>query len=151
MNIWNEAKNIELKVSNDINGGFDIVIEKEVDEELSKELVKFLGWVEENYKVQIMVLIDFVNKYYVLDNNKNRSGYLFYYEDFENYPEFNNVEHLPYAIIPCRGYKEKWSLEEILCSVIQALTDYFAWMLHKEYSEEDVDGTVEEILAAYMA
>ena len=63
MNIWNEAKNIELKVSNDINGGFDIVIEKEVDEELSKELVKFLGWVEENYKVQIMVLVDFVNKY----------------------------------------------------------------------------------------
>lgn len=150
MNIWKQAKDIEIKVQSDIKGGFDIVIDKEISDELSQELVKFLGWVEENYKVQVMILIDFVNKYYVLDNEKRRSGYLFYYEDFENYPEFTNVEHLPYIVIPCRGYKERWSFEEILCSLIEALTDYFTWLLNKPFNEEEIEATVEEILQEYI-
>lgn len=150
MNIWDQAKKVELNINQDISSGFDIVIKKGIHDELTQELVKFLGWVEENYQVPIMVLVDFVNNYYCLNQSKKRCGYLFYYEDFKDYPNFNNIEDLPYIILPCKGYNEKWSLKDIIGSLIDALTDYYVWLLNKSFTDKEILDTVEEIINRYF-
>ncbi len=150
MNIWKQAQEVKLNLSSNIESGFDINFGKGVSEELASELIKFTEWVQDNYNVPIIVLIDFVNKNYVLNEEKKRCGYLLYYVDFENYPEFNNLEEVPYMVVPVKGYNEKWSLKDILGSFVEGMTDYFLWILNKEASEEEFEATVQEILDEYF-
>lgn len=150
MNIWDKSKNLKFTLPNDLVS-CTYVQYPEGNEyvELKKELEKFINWVEANYSVHIPIIIDFVDKYYLVENGK-RCGYLFYYQEFENYPEFLNIEDLPYIVVPVKGYNEKWSLKDILGSLVEAFTDYFAWLADELNTEEDIQPIVDEILDQYF-
>lgn len=150
MNIWDKTKELKFALPSDLTPGMSVEYPMGSEyEELRFELVKFIEWVEENYNVQIPVLVDFVDKNYLVENGK-RCGYLFYYQEFVNYPEFNNAEDLPYIIVPVKGYKTKWSLRDILGSFVEALTDYFSWLDNSLEANSDIQATVDEILDRYF-
>ena len=150
MNIWDKTKELKFALPSDIKSGIEPEFPMGSEyEELRYELVKFIEWVEENYNIQIPVLVDFVDKNYLVENGK-RCGYLFYYHEFENYPEFNDALDLPYIVVPVKGYNVKWSLRDILGSFIEALTDYFAWLDNSLEEDADIQEVVEEILKRYF-
>lgn len=76
-------------------------------------------------------------------------GYLFYWSDFSSYPEFQNVDNIPEIKLPVRT--ERSSMEEILVSFIEAITDYFAWicnMLDTGFLQNEKD--VVEVFQEYL-
>ena len=84
MNIWDKTKELKFTLPSDLTPGISVEYPMGSEyEELRFELVKFIEWVEENYNVQIPVLVDFVDKNYLVENGK-RCGYLFYYQEFIN-------------------------------------------------------------------
>ena len=76
-------------------------------------------------------------------------GYLFYWADFSSYPTFSNCEDIPEIRLPVRT--EHSTMEEILTSFIEAITDYYAWLgneMYEGYTPNEDE--VEEILQAYL-
>ena len=74
---------------------------------------------------------------------------MFYWADFSSYPNFTNAEDIPQIRLPVRT--EHSTIEEILSSFIEAITDYYAWLCNEIYEgympNED---EVEEILQSYL-
>ena len=85
----------------------------------------------------------------MISRDGKRVGYLFYWADFTTYPVFNNKDDIPQIRLPVRT--ERSTIEEILTSFIEALTDYYAWLCN-ELSEGYIinENVVEEILQAYL-
>ena len=73
----------------------------------------------------------------------------FYWSDFDTYPIFENIDNIPEIRLPVRT--EKSTMEEILTSLIEAITCYFAWICN-EISESYIpnEEEVEEILQEYL-
>ena len=149
MNLWEEARNIEVQTSDDIVGGFSIGFDKQIPEETKDELTRFAYWVEDNYNLPVTLWVDFKYKHYLVNRDKQRVGYKFYWVDFDSFPVFDNWDDLPVIELPVRT--EDWTMEEILASFIEAITCYFAWLTGRmtEGYEPDPD-LVEQILQTYL-
>lgn len=149
MNIWEEAKGITIQTSEDIVGNFSMGFDKRIPEDVKDALARFAYWVEDNYHLPVTLWVDFKYNHYLVNENKQRVGYKFYWVDFESFPVFDNWDNLPVIELPVRT--EHYTMEEILASFIEAITCYFAWLsntIGDDYQPEaDV---VEEILQAYF-
>lgn len=147
-NLWLRAKRIQIQTSEDIGSGFDVGFDNKIPLETQNELRKFVKWVEDNFNIPITLWVDFEYKHYLLRKDGKRVGYLFYWTDFSTYPVFLNKEDIPEIRLPVRT--EHSTMDEILGSFVEAITDYFAWICNEisegyEINEEDV----EEVLQAY--
>ena len=149
MNIWEEAKGITIQTSEDIVGNFSMGFDKRIPEDVKDALARFAYCVEDNYHLPVTLWVDFKYNHYLVNENKQRVGYKFYWVDFESFPVFDNWDNLPVIELPVRT--EHYTMEEILASFIEAITCYFAWLTNTigdDYQPEaDV---VEEILQAYF-
>lgn len=148
-NIWCKSQHISIKTTDEIKNGFDIGFDDEVPEKTKNELESFVSWVEETFNMPITLWVDFEYKHYLKNRNGNSVGYLFYWEDFDTYPNFEDASKIPEIRLPVRT--EKSTIEEILSSFIEAITCYFAWITNEiteEYVPEEND--VEEVLQEYL-
>lgn len=148
-NIWYKSKEILIHTTKDIKGGFDIGFDNNIPELTKIELKKFISWVEHNFNMPITLWVDFEYKHYLKDKNGKHVGYLFYWEDFNDYPIFENLNNIPEIRLPVRT--EHSTIEEILTSFIEAVTCYFAWLCN-DISEGYIpdENVVEEILQKYL-
>ena len=147
--VWKKAQTLELQVAENIQPEFSIGFDKRISKEVEQELRSFVTWIEHNYRIPITVWVDFEYNHYLISRSGKRVGYLFYWADFSTYPMFDNAEDIPQIRLPVRT--EHSTIEEILASFIEAITDYYAWLCNEMYegykpNEEDV----EEILQAYL-
>lgn len=147
--VWKKAQTLELEVSENILPEFDIGFDKRISKEVEKELRSFVTWMEHNYRIPITLWVDFEYNHYLVSRSGKRVGYLFYWADFSTYPVFDNKEDIPQIRLPVRT--EHSTIEEILTSFIEAITDYYAWLCNEicEGYEPD-ENDVEEILQAYL-
>ena len=147
--VWLKAQTLELQVSENILPEFDIAFDKRIPKYVEEKLRDFVKWVESNYRIPITLWVDFEYKHYLISRDGKRVGYLFYWADFTTYPVFNNKDDIPQIRLPVRT--ERSTIEEILTSFIEALTDYYAWLCN-ELSEGYIinENDVEEILQAYL-
>lgn len=145
--LWNRAKTAEIQTSSDIVGNFDIGFDRKIPDETKDELMRFVYWVEDHFSLPVTLWVDFKYNHYLIDRNGKRVGYRFYWADFADYPVFDNPDDIPVIELPVRT--ERWSLEEILTSFIEAITLYFAWLMN-DFTEETQPDEVEEVLQAYL-
>ena len=147
--VWNKAQTLELKVAKSILPEFSIGFDKRIPKEVEIELRSFVTWMERNYRIPITLWVDFEYNHYLVSRKGKRVGYLFYWADFSTYPVFDNAEDIPQIRLPVRI--EHSTIEKILTSFIEAITDYYAWLCNEIYegytpNEDDI----EEILQAYL-
>ncbi len=147
--LWNRAKKVNIRTSADIVGNFDVGFDSDIPEETKDALMQFVYWVEDNFYLPVTLWVDFKYNHYLIDRNKKRVGYRFYWADFATYPVFDNLDDIPVIELPVRT--EHWTMEEILTSFIEAITRYFAWLTNTmtDYAILDA-GEVEEVLQAYL-
>ena len=149
MNIWEEARKLDIQTSEDIVGGFSIGFDKKIPEEVKDALIRFVYWVEDNYCLPVTLWVDFKYNHYLVNKEKQRVGYKFYWVDFDTFPVFDNWDNLPVIELPVRT--EYYTLEEILASFIEAITLYFAWLTNTITEDYEPDTEmVEEILQTYL-
>lgn len=147
--LWNRAKRVSIQTSPDIKGNFDVGFDGEIPEETKAELLRFVAWVESRFNLPVTLWVDFEYKHYLLNRNGKRVGYLFYWADFSTYPVFENEEDIPSIRLPVRT--ERYTMEEILTSFIEAITRYFAWICNVIHENDILDeDEVEEILQCYL-
>lgn len=146
--VWKKAQTIELKVAKNILPGFDMGFDRKIPDDVEKEMRSFAAWMEENYRIPITLWVDFAYKHYLIGRDGKRVGYLFYWADFSSHPVFDNEKDIPQIELPVRT--EHSSIEEILTSFIEAITDYYAWICNEIEGYEQDEKDVEEILQAYM-
>ena len=147
--VWEKSQAVKLQVSENILSGFDIGFDKRISKEIEEELRSFVKWVENNYRIPITLWVDFEYKHYLINRKGKRVGYLFYWVDFSSYPVFDNEKDIPQIRLPVRT--EHSTIEEILLSFIEAITDYYAWICN-EIREDYVadENETKEILEKYL-
>ena len=149
MNVWTRAQSVQIQVSEKILPGFNIGFDKEIPSETEKELRSFVSWVESRYRMPVTLWVDFAYRHYLVRRDGKRVGYLFFWADWADYPVFDDPEKLPEIRLAVRT--EKSTMEEILTSFIEAISDYFAWICNELHEEYETDETVvEEILQEYL-
>lgn len=137
--LWNSAKNVQIQTGPEIVGGFDIGFDSKVPETTKDQLMDFVYWVEDHFYLPITLWVDFKNLHYLMDENKNRVGYKFYWAEFN--PIFTNPDDIPVIELPVNR-----PVEEILPSFIEAITRYYVWLTNTEPAGDET----EEILQAYL-
>ena len=147
--LWNRAKNIQIQTGPKITGGFDIDFDSKIPEETKDALMQFVYWVEDHFYLPVTLWVDFKYNHYLIDRNGNRVGYRFYWADFTSYPVFENPDDIPVIELPVRT--ERWTMEEIITSFIEAISEYFAWLTNtiSDITQPDAN-EVEEVLQAYL-
>ena len=84
----------------------------------------------------------------MIDRNGKKVGFIFYWSDFKNYPNIYTEDDLPIIELPVNN--DKWSMDEIITSFIEALTMYWAWCLNIMSDEYITDNSlVDSILMEY--
>jgi len=147
--LWNRAKNAPIQVGAAIAGDFDIGFDARIPEETRQALLRFICWVEEHFSLPVTLWVDFKYNHYLMDRNGKRVGYRFYWSDFDTYPVFENPEDIPVIELPVR--LERCSLEEVLVSFIEAISEYYIWLTNiQSDSNRPDDGEAEEVLRAYL-
>lgn len=146
--IWNQIKDINIVLSSNLKNEFTCKFDSKVPEEMKAKLLQFVGWVEKTYGLKTPVYVQFEQKNYVLTEDRERVGYLFYWADFDNYPNFDEEEDIPVIVLPVKD--EQWTYEEIIGSFVEALTDYYAWCLNIIEDYELDEEEVEEIAESYL-
>ena len=148
--VWKKAQNLEFKISETILPGFDIGFDKRIPADIAEELRSFVHWIESHYRIPITLMVDFEYNHYLRNRKGKAVGYLFYWSDCLYCPVFDKAEDIPLIRLPVRT--EHSTIEEILTSFIEAITDYYAWLCN-EISEEYAadENEVEEILREYLA
>ena len=147
--LWNRAKTLKLQVSPAIAGGFDIGFDNKIPEETRAELRRFVRWAEEHFSFPVTLWVDFKYNHYLLDRKGNRVGYRFYWADFASWPVFENPKDIPVIELPVRT--ERWTMEEILASFVEAISQYFAWLTNTITEDSLPDeGEVEAVLQAFL-
>lgn len=124
--LWEHAKDLHIQTSQDIVGNFSIGFDPKIPEETKDALIRFVYWVEDHYHLPVTLWVDFKYRHYLRLENGKRVGYKFYWADFQNYPIMDNYDDIPVIELPVRT--EHWTIEEILISFIEAITEYFAWL-----------------------
>ena len=148
-NVWCRAKRCAIQTGKDIVGGFDIGFDERISQETKEELQRFVAWVEKNFSIPITLWVDFEYRHYLKRRDGKHVGFLYYWADFTNYPVFCNKADIPVIRLPVR--MEHYTMEEILHSFVEAVTEYFMWLCneldeHSELYEDDA----EEICQAYL-
>ena len=148
-NIWERAQCVSLDVSCDILPEFDVCFDKKIPLTVVKELKNFVVWLEDNYRFPITLLVDFEYKHYLISKDGKRVGYLFYWCDFTTYPVFDCKYDIPMIRLPVRT--EHSSMEEILTSFIEGITDYYAWICNENrvdcfLSTDEADSILDKYL-----
>ena len=147
-NLWENAVLLQIQTGPDIVGGFDVGFDEKIPESTRDELMRFIYWVEDHYAIPVTLWVDFKYNHYLLERDKKRVGYKFYWADFSTFPIYDNFDDLPVIELPVRT--EKWTMDEILRSFIEAISHYFAWLsnldMHKFEPDKEL---VEMIFQAY--
>lgn len=147
--VWKRAQALQLQVAESILPEFSIGFDPRIDKDAEAELRSFVTWMERNYRIPITLWVDFEYRHYLVSRDGKRVGYLFYWADFAAYPVFADAEDIPIIRLPVRT--EHSTMEEILTSFIEAMTDYYAWLCNEIYEGYKPDeDDVEEILQAYL-
>lgn len=147
-NLWENAKDLPIRVGPEIAGGFDVGFDDKIPEQTKDELMSFVYWVEDHYALPVTLWVDFKYNHYLMTRDKRQVGYRFYWVDFTTWPVFENPDDIPVIELPVRT--EKWSIRSILGSFIQGITMYFAWLANMDVFEfEPDDALVDEILQRY--
>ena len=148
--LWYKASRIKIQTSPRIAGGFDLRFDEEIPESTKAELCAFVNWVENHFCLPVTLWVNFEYKHYLLSQQSKRVGYLFYWADFATFPVFENEEHIPIIRLPVRT--ENFTIEEILTSFIEAISDYYTW-LSNNISEKSIPDAIEteEILQMYLS
>ncbi len=147
--LWNKAKEVQIQTSADIVGGFDVGFDSKIPEATKDILMHFVYWVEDHFHMPVTLWVDFKYNHYLIDRKGKRVGYRFYWVDFASYPVFNNPDDIPVIELPVRT--EHWTVEEILQSFIEAISQYFAWLTNTLTDDTEPDAAeVEEILQEYL-
>ena len=146
--LWIRAKSIQIQTGPEIVGGFDVGFDDLIPDETKDALMQFVYWIEDNFYLPVTLWVDFKYNHYLIDPNGNRVGYRFYWADFATYPVFNNPDDIPVIELPVR--KEHWSMEEILTSFIEAISQYFIWLTNTSTESNQPNAEeAEEVLQAY--
>ena len=147
--LWNRAKEVLIRTSPDIVGNFDIGFDSRIPEKTKDELMKFVYWVEDHFNLPVTLWVDFKYNHYLIDRDGKRVGYRFYWSDFLSYPAFDNPDDIPVIELPVR--MDYWTMEEILVSFIEAISEYFAWLTNTitKVTQPD-ESEVEEVLQAHL-
>lgn len=147
--LWNKAKNINIQTGPEITGDFSIGFDSKIPEATKDALIDFVCWAEDRFSFPVTLWVDFKYNHYLISRSGKRVGYKFYWVDFENYPVFENPDDIPVIELPVRT--EHYTMEEILTSFIDAISNYYAWLANTiTYSYTvDIDET-EEVLQAYL-
>ena len=147
--LWEQAKSLEIRTSGDIVGGFDVGFDARIPEETKDALMRFAYWVEDRYAMPVTLWVDFRYRHYLLDKNRKRVGFLFYWADFATFPVFENEADIPVIELAVRT--ERWSIEEVLTSFIEAISHYYAWLTNRLDEDFTPDPhEVENILRSYL-
>ena len=143
-NIWEDARTLPIQTGADIVGGFDVGFDKAIPEETKDMLMDFVYWVEDRYALPVTLWVDFKYRHYLVDENKKRVGFKFYWADFNTFPVFENFDDLPVIEVPVRT--EKSGVDEILTSFIEAITYYFAWLSNLDVRTFEPNKTLTEAI-----
>ena len=147
-NFWEEASALAIQTGADIVGGFDVGFDREIPEVTKDALMDFVYWVEDRYGLPVTLWVDFKYRHYLVDRNKKRVGFKFYWADFNTFPVFENFDDLPVIELAVRT--ERSSMDEILRSFIEAVTCYFAWLSRMDmHTFRPEEALTEAILRAY--
>lgn len=146
--LWNQTKALEIQTGPEIVGGFSLGFDERIPEETKEELIRFVYWVEDRFNLPVTLWVDFKFNHYLMDQNRKRVGYRFYWAEWKTFPVMENEADIPVIELPVRTGQD--GLEAILRSFTQAITMYFFWLSGGnpegyEPEEEDVD----EVLAEY--
>lgn len=107
-----------------------------------------MDFIESEYSLKTPLHIAFFNKDHLIDRTGKKVGYIFYWPDFKNYPNIYSENELSSIELPVS--KNKWSVDEILTSFIEALSMYYAWFLNIMHDNYEVDNSlVDSILKEY--
>lgn len=147
--LWNRARNVRIRTSPEIVGNFDIGFDSKIPEETKDALMRFVYWVEDHFSLPVTLWVDFKYNHYLIDRSGKRVGYRFYWADFASYPVFDNADDIPVIELPVRT--ERWTMEEILVSFIEAISEYFLWLTNSLTDNVQPDpAETEEVLQAYL-
>ncbi len=147
--VWKRAQSVRLDVADTIEPGISVCFDKKIPKETQHELRSFVRWIETNYHIPITLWVDFEYRHYLVTREGKRVGYLFYWADFENYPKFDDPNDVPMIRLPVRT--ERSTVEEILFSFLEAMTDYYAWICNEPIRITDLDEKdAEAVLDAYL-
>ena len=149
MTLWQRAQSVQLQASEEIEPGFNLGFDKRIPPATKNELCSFVSWVESRFRVPVTLWVDFEYKHYLVSRDGSRVGYLFYWDDFTEYPRFTDPDSIPVIRLPVRT--ERSSMEAILTSFIEAILDYYAWIcneIHEGFTADE--SCVEEILQEYL-
>ena len=147
--LWNRAKAIEIQTGPAIVGAFDIGFDSKIPESTKAALMDFVYWAEDHFHFPVTLWVDFKYNHYLIDETGKRVGYKFYWADFKNYPAFDNPDDIPVIELPVRT--ERYTIEEILSSFIDAISNYFTWLTNTLTPNFTPDpGETKEILQAYL-
>lgn len=147
--LWNRAKEFQIKTGPEIVGGFDIGFDSKIPEETKDALMQFVYWVEDHFSLPVTLWVDFKYNHYLMDRNGRRVGYRFYWADFKNNPYFDDPDDIPVIELPVRT--ERWEIEDILRSFIEAISLYYIWLGNAITGSACPDAAeTEAILQAYL-
>ena len=124
--IWNRAKSVNIQKSPEITEGFNVGFHGPIPESTKDVLTRFIYWAEDNFAFPVTLWVDFKYNHYLRTRDGKRVGYKFYWADFTTFPVFENYDDIPVIELPVRT--EHSSLEEILASFVEAITDYYNWL-----------------------
>lgn len=147
--LWNSAKTLQIKTGPEIAGGFDIGFDSKIPEATKDALMQFVYWVEDRFPMPVTLWVDFKYNHYLIDRTGKRVGYRFYWADFKNYPQFDDPDDIPVIELPVRT--ERWGMEDILRSFIEAISLYYIWLGNGITAESAPDAQeTEQLLQAYL-
>lgn len=148
MNVWKEAKKVNINITFDCVCEFKFELDENINKIVKKELANFMDFIESTYPLKTPIIVSFYNRDKLIDRNGKKVGFIFYWSDFKNYPNIYTEDDLPIIELPVNN--DKWSMDEIITSFIEALTMYWAWCLNIMSDEYITDNSlVDSILMEY--
>ena len=146
--LWENAKMLSIETGEEIVGGFDIGFQSKIPEDVKDVLMDFVYWVEDRYAMPVTLWVDFRYNHYLIGSDQKRTGYRFYWVDYESLSSFENFDDIPVIELAVRC--EKQTMGDILKAFVEALSCYFAWLSGMDVHTFKPDQTLtEEILRTY--
>ena len=147
-NLWERAKELSVQTGSEIVGGFDVGIDQRIGEDVADALMGLVYWVEDHFSVPVTLWVDVKDNHYLIDPEGKRTGYRFYWVDYESLDQFDNFDDIP--VIELAARSEKQTVDRIITAFIEAVSCYFAWLSGMDMNSFRPDKKLtEEILAAY--
>ena len=147
-NLWEKAKSVSVRTGSEIVGGFDVGFDGKIAEETKDALMRFLYWVEDHYSLPITLWVDFKYKHYLIDDDKKRAYYRFYWVEYESLAAFDRFDDIP--VIELAARCEHRALDAVLSALIEGISHYFAWLCGMNMKAFRPDKMLtEEILSRY--